>query len=33
MADTVGQSRQANLTRFKAERLEARITKEQKEIF
>ncbi|WP_298916710.1 DUF1778 domain-containing protein [uncultured Nostoc sp.] len=33
MADTVGQSRQVNLTRSKAERLEVRITKEQKEIF
>ena len=33
MADTLGQSRQVNLTRSKAERLEACITKEQKEIF
>ncbi|MEA5505121.1 DUF1778 domain-containing protein [Halotia wernerae UHCC 0503] len=35
MADTVARSRQVNLTRSssKAERLEARISKEQKEIF
>ena len=33
MADIMGQSRQVNLTRSKAERLEAHITKEQKEIF
>jgi uncharacterized protein (DUF1778 family) len=33
MADNLARSRQANLTRSKNERLEARITKEQKEIF
>jgi uncharacterized protein (DUF1778 family) len=33
MADNLARSRQANLTRSKNQRLEARITKEQKEIF